>query len=64
MHITNSPLYHISQLLNQEQRSERPNFRIVVFVMPFNSQSLETVVPYLAAIAPTYRLISHDGKPE
>lgn len=35
-----------------EQRNERPNFRIVVRLIPFNSHNLFTVVPYLEAIAP------------
>lgn len=35
-----------------EQRNERPKRNTVVFVIPFNSQSLLTEVPYLLAIAP------------
>lgn len=33
-----------------EQRNERPKRNTVVFVIPFNSQSLLTEVPYLLAI--------------
>ena len=36
-----------------EQRNERPKRNTVVFVIPFNSQSLLTEVPYLLAIAPS-----------
>ena len=40
--------------VSQYTEAQRTKLRkgIIGFVMPFNSQSFETVVPYLAAIAP------------
>ena len=40
-------------LSTQEQRNERPKRNTVVLVIPFNSQSRLTVVPYRLAIAPS-----------